>query len=659
MKFYIKSLLLWAKNREKGMRRIDFSQDKINVITGGSERGKSAIISIIDYCLGSGSCRIPTRNIKEYTEWFGVLFSLENGNELLLVRREPGEQQASGEMYMKEGINVDIPVIIESNYNVENVKKRLNNIARLSDILVDDENNTAFDSNPSFRDFTSFLFQPQYIIANQSVLFYRADSFEHREKLKNIFPYILNAVDNEYLSKRDELKSVERKIAVLERQLERKKRISSNWLGQVRGYYTQAVEFGLLSANLINKEGVQNNEYLEALRSTILPEKEIIPIIQIEDLVNTAKRINELTSKEEELAYRLNSLKHRQELLKRLNESSRIFRDNLLNQSNRIEAASWISNLANNNADKNECPFCGTETNRAVEYLNNIKVLRKQIIAKEVTLSDNYTVTSGEYIKISKEVESIVAELNGIRDELRILKTESSGSNKYIHTLSSINQFIGKVSAEIENFDALNVDDGTEAQLAELVETKQELEKIVNAEIVKSRILSAKSKITTSIKHYADIFRAENRGELIEFNHKDLMLNFLMPNGRREALYEIGSGHNYMAYHIATLLGFHEFFLSLSHHPTPSFIIFDQPTQVYFPESTDNEESGEEDLSRVKRIFEALNSAIDRTEKKLQIIVLEHVGKSAWEGFEHISLLKRWRDGEEDPALIPMDWIES
>jgi hypothetical protein len=41
----------------------------------------------------------------------------------------------------------------------------------------------------------------------------------------------------------------------------------------------------------------------------------------------------------------------------------------------------------------------------------------------------------------------------------------------------------------------------------------------------------------------------------------------------------------------------------------------------------------------------------------LQIILLEHVGKSAWEGFENIHLLKRWRDGEDDSALIPIDWL--
>lgn len=75
MDFTIKSIILWPKNELKVIRRIDFAPDKINVITGGSERGKSAIIAIIDYCLGSSHCKIPTRTIRDLTQWFGVLIS--------------------------------------------------------------------------------------------------------------------------------------------------------------------------------------------------------------------------------------------------------------------------------------------------------------------------------------------------------------------------------------------------------------------------------------------------------------------------------------------------------------------------------------------------------------------------------------------------------
>ena len=46
----------------------------------------------------------------------------------------------------------------------------------------------------SFRDLVAFMFQPQNVVANPNVLFYKTDSYEHREKLKAIFPYVLGAV---------------------------------------------------------------------------------------------------------------------------------------------------------------------------------------------------------------------------------------------------------------------------------------------------------------------------------------------------------------------------------------------------------------------------------------------------------------------------------
>lgn len=40
---------------------------------------------------------------------------------------------------------------------------------------------------PSYRDFMAFLFQPQNIVANADVLFYKADTMEHRKKLIDVF----------------------------------------------------------------------------------------------------------------------------------------------------------------------------------------------------------------------------------------------------------------------------------------------------------------------------------------------------------------------------------------------------------------------------------------------------------------------------------------
>ncbi|MCW3107995.1 MAG: hypothetical protein JWQ09_2501 [Segetibacter sp.] len=654
MEFKIKSIILWPKNTKNLIRTINFYPDKVNVITGGSEKGKSAMISIIDYCLGSGTCRIPTRIIRDKSLWFGVHFSL-GISELLLVRKEPGTEQVSNEMFMKEGVNLNIPDIVESNCNVDDVKGRLDNIAKLSDLSLNSSEETkGFNSRPSFRDLTSFLFQPQYIIANQSTLLYRADSFAHREKLKNIFPYIFKAVNNEYLELQNELKEIERSLTLLGKEQERQSKYITKWLGQLRGFYLQAKEFGLLSNEPYPDDSWRNNDYLVPLRNIEREvNNDIIPIPEIDSITKTSNRFSALTNQEIELAYQINQLKHRQELIKRIMESNRIYRNNLLNQDNRLGVSSWFNDLLKKEAD--ECPFCGTHSDSAKQYVNNLIQTKNEIIDKGFRLNDNYSVLSGEYKNVTNELDELFRKLNNVRAEMEALKSVSKEDNDKLHTLSSIYQFAGRLQAEIGSYDAINASSDLTEKIRKLEGRMAEIEGKINNSVIHTRTERAKRKIAEGIKVYADIFKSENRNEVIEFNERDLTINFIPKSGRREALYEIGSGHNYMSYHLSALLSLHEFFIENDFHPVPSFLILDQPTQVYFPESSDAENA--DDMERVKRIFDALQKAMERTKNKLQIIVLEHVGSSAWEGNKDIVKLKRWRSDEIDNALIPNSWV--
>src|SRR5260370_40703841 len=101
MNFQIARIILWPKNRNKKPRVVKFAPGRLNIISGVSRTGKSAIIPIIDYCLGSDKCTVPTGVIRETTAWFGVLLRTDEG-EKLLARREPGVQQATDDMYLLE-----------------------------------------------------------------------------------------------------------------------------------------------------------------------------------------------------------------------------------------------------------------------------------------------------------------------------------------------------------------------------------------------------------------------------------------------------------------------------------------------------------------------------------------------------------------------------
>ena len=166
MKFIIKKVLLWPRNKDLSIREVEFVSDKVNVITGGSGRGKSALISIVDYCLASSKIRIPTGLIREKTEWFGIIIQF-NEREILLARKlNDLTFELSNEMYKAEGKKVDIPQILESNINSGDVKRVLNKLLDYVDIDLDPNAkiNAWEAQKPSFRNAISLNFQPLYTI---------------------------------------------------------------------------------------------------------------------------------------------------------------------------------------------------------------------------------------------------------------------------------------------------------------------------------------------------------------------------------------------------------------------------------------------------------------------------------------------------------------
>lgn len=68
MTFYIKKIVLWLKNGDT--RILKFKNDKVNVITGNSKTGKTAILEIIDYCLCGSDSNISYEHIGENVLWY-------------------------------------------------------------------------------------------------------------------------------------------------------------------------------------------------------------------------------------------------------------------------------------------------------------------------------------------------------------------------------------------------------------------------------------------------------------------------------------------------------------------------------------------------------------------------------------------------------------
>jgi hypothetical protein len=204
--------------------------------------------------------------------------------------------------------------------------------------------------------------------------------------------------------------------------------------------------------------------------------------------------------------------------------------------------------------------------------------------------------------------------------------------------------------------------------VASLEREVAELRHAINPSLVRSREREALQNVSQAIGHYAQILGVEHAERQANLDIRNLTVVVGGEDGRKDYLWEIGSGANWMGYHVATLLALHEHYLRLANSSVPQFLVLDQPSQAFFPGGyptvrsrgknlpKDNPSFTSEDIERVRRVFSALSEAVVRTQRRLQIIVLEHADEETWRGLAHINLIERWRD---DKYLVPLEWLRA
>ena len=132
-------------------------------------------------------------------------------------------------------------------------------------------------------------------------------------------------------------------------------------------------------------------------------------------------------------------------------------------------------------------------------------------------------------------------------------------------------------------------------------------------------------------------------------------------SGRNDYLWEIGSASNWLSYHIALILALHRFFQTKSSVNIPNFIVFDQPSQVYFPRTRYSLDEAElqlndDDKNAVRKIFESLSVFVKDAGFEIQIIVTEHADDDIWGNIpdSRIHLVEKWRNNIK---LVPVEWL--
>lgn len=676
MDLKILSVILYAHSDQVKTRFINFQQGKVNIITGYSQRGKSAIIPIIDYCLGSSECNIPIGRIRNKVDKFAVYVEIK-GEKIFLARDCPAGAGVSDVMYYynvnEKGENKEL----RSNAWIKNagqyrvnrafVKSFLSRLAGFENVTITENAKEAFQL--SFRDTAAFQFQPQNIIANPTTIFYKTDTWEHMNRLRTLFPLVLGYKSYEIINLEKELEDTQNQLKDKQQKLNDLERQYENWQSDTYENYMEAVRLNLTDVNIdIDRSNVNliKNELLNVLsrikNNNFLKEGATLLF---------ADKFDELENERDVLQRDLSDFRVELSKIKNLDRSKELYVADVAEQTEeRLKPIDYFLNLNGSNI----CPFCDSHSDKAVNKLLELKNSQERnrvVITEAKTLDFSF---DREKNYLEKEIREKEQAILRIDNNLKIL---INSNNQEARRLSSILEFSGHIATTLANLKKIEPSGELSTQIKEIeleITKKNNDLKKLRAKFDRDLCLR---KVSDLIDVYIKVLPIEEKETKHVVLDPDKSAGIKIQDTQTKNvnfLSKLGSGANHMCYHLATVLGLHEYFYSLPNtqkvNYIPSFIVLDQPSQVYFPENfndlTKTEDQGKKkkiskDMADTRSIFEACNLFIQRTQGKYQVIILEHANEETWKDLEFIYKVDNWRGETETSsdykALIPKEWL--
>ena len=489
----------------------------------------------------------------------------------------------------------------------------------------------------------SYLFQHQNLIASKFALFYRFSDYYKRKDVIDQFPVFAGIVNQEYYSDLITVSDLEKKlkqqIKKQDDDIKSKGYIRENLLPLFEDYYALlGLEF--------NKE-LKLEELL--ITASNLPEFDEKKLINNETIIerynNLNKQLEELENKERNII-----------LTKKKIEKTSVTGNDLNDELKKLEQK---TNIASVEVSKYICPICGQnceeiskkdfEIQKATEWLK-----------KELVVTKKYTVDFSEDIrKLNRELSKIKTEKETIRDQLDTIEKKYITLKEVISTKEKVDYAKTRIKLHVEMIDS-GIFKTKAEDLKQIREQISEIRKKIQQFKVKEKLNEAQSFLSKNMNSLAKTldFEDEFLPANLRFDLVDGTFDMYQKqrNGEKIHLYEMGSGANWVSCHIALFLSFLRYFATQDNSPMPLIMFFDQPSQVYFPQSDDNlDKVTQKDIEAVDNmyttIFNEINSIGEDTGILPQIIIVDHVdGKKLLckEEFEKYVRCE-WRNGE---ALI-------
>jgi FtsZ-binding cell division protein ZapB len=652
MSFQIKNIVLYGRNSK--MRCLEFKTGKLNIITGSSKSGKTALISILEYCFGSTECHIPAGILRRTLAWVGVKLAVREG-EVFIARQLPDSgKNSSTTFYYAVGKHIELPHAdqLTKTTNTDALEKLLATHAGIGQNRHDPPaGHTREPLQASIAHALIYCFQHQTEIDSNQHLFHRQSEQWLPQAIKDTLPYFLGAVDDEYVARMEELRRLRRELRKIERKLEEYNAVKGEGITVAQRLLSEATDLGMRPGQPTPETWSDSLDALRQLNRVVEPEEDQAAL--------EGDEFRRLQAEHNDITHELHIVRDQLEAARALTSDRQGFSEEARAQILRLKSIELFDSENTVAPAHDACPLCHSVLPSDVQNppVQAIQDSLTKLDAQIRNVEDRAPQMQTVITQLEEKQATIKSRLRDNREKREAIQRENIRLQEYRDKNARYAHTLGRVSLYLESASqiAFESDSELQKQASELRRQVEVLENELSNEKVEERIQSALSIISHDM---------DTRAKKLELEHAEfpLRLNLqrltVIADSDDGPIYmdSMGSGENWVGYHLITHFALHHWFVNRD-RPVPRFIFIDQPSQVYFPEDDDWQREGSglneigEDRKKVERMYKLAYDATQELGGQFQIIVTDHANiNQPW--FQDC-VIERWREGEK---LIPPEW---
>lgn len=642
MSVQILDIVLYSHDGRK--RVLSLEAGKVNIITGASQTGKSALSDVIDYCFGSGECHVAHGPLRLCVAWYGLRLKLASGQAFIARRCPPPRAQSSTDHFIATGRTVKVPEASElrPTTNLEGATTTLTSWVGIRDNRHEPpagQKRAALST--TVRHAVALCLQQQDEIISKKHLFHGTTDNWAAQALKDTLPYLLGAVDDDHVRKQGELRRLREQLRAVDRRLADIAALRGDGVTRADALLAQARDAGLTQEVTSKWDGA-----MAALRVVLQT-----PLASVDVKLPDGAEFSRLSTERADLLQTQRRIRADIDAARAFSKDEKGFSHEAKEQKARLTTIG----IFDGGEPGHTCPLCAQDLPKE-NAPPQVAVLRGALtdVASRMESAARVEPHIENAIgALEVRLQDVQQSLTRNRTQMEAVRTANEALSE-AHTDSSKKAHIlGRVSLYLESMPDVPDTKDLEAQ-AELLRAKcKQLDEDLSDERVQEQLASIASLLSQKLTKWARELGLEHSEFPMRLDLKKLTLVTDTVDGAIP-MSRIGSGENGVGFHLIAHLALHQWFVQRA-RPVPHFIFFDQPSQVYFPADKDVDGSmglvPDEDRQRVRQMFQLIFRAVEEVSPGLQVILIEHADLN--EEWFRSSIVERWRGGSK---LVPDDW---